>query len=205
MRRKLWDMFFLVLTVGVPSAFLVGISTRLDKGGVVAATASASVRGDVFGNFIEFAGILIAVMLAILAVVTSMDERPLIKALKKRGDNSYERLVYAMFAPVIVAIVLAIMTIVALAVPPASEDGQTIAALTSWIVSITMGLAAAALAQTGYLALLLVRLLTFKEREPWLTSEDEPKTLLQDDDEPEPQPSKKTTKTNRRRTSHASA
>lgn len=125
-------------------------------------------RPDLFGNVIAAASFLLTVLLALLAVVTSMDDRAIIKRMK--DDGMYAPLINAIVAPLFGLLVLVVGSIFCLIIPQSEAQSLpvTIVALSAVGTCITGVL------QAGYLAVLLSRILLFRERRPTITPAEMP-------------------------------
>lgn len=181
--RRTWDEFFLVVLVGIPIACLVGASHIVsNKGGIPRAVLADNTRGTLFSALVGLAALLLSVMLAVLTILTTMEDRPIVVRFKTTGVNMYRRLVYALLGPVFVSLALATLAVVCIALPSGTPPGTDSASSPSpWsivAVSVTLGLGATGLAQGAYVASLLARMLVFEGRPPLLTPKDEPKPLV---------------------------
>lgn len=130
-----------------------------------------AVRGQLFSSLIEISGLLLAVFIAVLSVVTTLsDERPVVKVMKKDLRN-YDELVHRLVGPVFTILLLAAICIACLLIPSAkgaaaAQRGIIISSLPSVALALGIGL----LVQTASVASLLAKVLLFRGREPGKSS-----------------------------------
>jgi hypothetical protein len=157
-------------------AFLVLVV--LDRGVHVVDVATLTLndstnRVAIFGAMISTCGLFLTVLLAVLAVVTSMgDERAVIKRMKEDMGN-YDELVHRLVGPVFLVMLVAVASFICIMIPgvdtPKSATGATSAVDRGWLIVlpvVTLGLGLGIFFQTAVIARLLGKVLLFKPRVP---------------------------------------
>lgn len=133
----------------------------------------AGAKGAIFSALLTVAGLFLTVFLAMLGIVTSMDDdKPVIRIMKQEMRN-YDELVHRLIGPVFSLLVVAVAAIVCLMLPSlqldkldakqlqaAREARQWMALFPSFAVSVSIGL----FVQTAMTARLLASVLLFKPR-----------------------------------------
>ncbi|HYD83595.1 MAG TPA: hypothetical protein VEA63_06070, partial [Opitutus sp.] len=112
------------------------------------------VRGVMFGALVGAASLLLAVMLGVLAIVTTLDGRPIMVRWRKQ-PRSYERLIDALLGPVFTTLVMAALSIVCVAIPAEGANGDVVA----FVVALTLALGVATFFQAAYVGYILSRIL----------------------------------------------
>lgn len=157
----------------------------LDESGrtIVTPNALGAIRGDLFNGIIATASLLLGVLLAILAILTGLDEsRPILK--RMRADGVYRRLVDAVVQPAFGFLLVVPLAIVCMLLPelpavppdatPAARDAAADAAVGSaatGLVAVVLGLAAIGVLQVAYVVYLIKLVLTH-ETKPQQTAAD---------------------------------
>jgi len=111
-----------------------------------------SVASSLFSGLLTFSALLASVLLGLLAIIASLDARPLVQEIKKNGH--YPELVTAAYTPLRSFIVLSTVTLAALLFDNA--DSEAVRRATA---SLSFALAASGILSTLRFARLLVRVM----------------------------------------------
>jgi hypothetical protein len=177
-KRTLWDLVMWPLCVGLPALVVLvvlGVVYPGAGGTAAASTAAATaqqnslhigvlaldanVRGTLFSALIAVAGMFLAVMLGVLALLTSLQDRPIVVQMK--ADRMYRRLILALLGPALTALLLLIASILCIVLPPSQSATWLGLGAASSAVALTL----AGFAQSSWIAWLLARVLLWEEHE----------------------------------------
>jgi len=157
----------------------------------IAPRAFGEVHGDLFGGVLGFSGLLVTILLAMLAVLVSLDQKPIVQAL--RNGPYYRQLVNMALEGVIVFLALAVAAIVGFFFQ--STDGP----LSQKAVAATAcALMALGILETVRFSLHLVRVMLASDKPPPTRPQVDPESTpeaaarrnkLGDDTPPESSPS----------------
>lgn len=171
---KFMQRFGATCVVGLIGAVALVVVDMISDDFSVPALAmnDAGVRGAIFSAIIGVSGLFLTVMLAVLAVVTSLDdEKPVVKVMKEEMKN-YDELIERLLGPVFIVLAIAIASIVCLLVPtPAAVTvaGKEVIPDRGWMTilpSLTLAFSLGLFVQTALVARLLGKVLLFKHRKP---------------------------------------
>jgi hypothetical protein len=167
--------FGATLTVAA-AAFLLLVG--LDLGGYVFSVSEmtlddSSTKAAIFSALLTVAGLFLTVVLAMLGIVTSMDDDKPVVRLMKHEMRNYDELVHRLVGPVFSLLVLAFAAVICLMVPSialdkldadqvkaAHEARRWLTIIPCFAFSVGLGL----FAQTAITARLLAQVLLFKPR-----------------------------------------
>lgn len=165
LRHKYGTTF--AVTVVVSSLLMLAdlISSDLDIAKLT--LGDSGIRAAVFGSLIALAGLILTVMLGVLAVLTTLEERPIVKLMKQL--NRYHELIYRLIGPVTSVFVLASLSIFCIVVPAVTDASMWDFGARSILVSSTMALALGVMVQTASVAKLLAAVMLHKPAEPGIS------------------------------------
>lgn len=160
--RHKYGATLVVTLVGSALVLFVDLVSRFD---VAAITLSdGGIRAAVFGSLIALAGLILTVMLGILAVLTTLEERPIVRLMKEL--NRYVELIARLIGPVKSVFVLAALSILCLLVPEVKEKDTWDIGARSILVTVTLMLALGLMVQTASVAKLLADIMLHNPAEP---------------------------------------
>jgi hypothetical protein len=153
----LWNLWYPV----IGAAATVWVSWRLGADARVFRAADPGAAGIVFSGMLTFSALLASVLLALLAIIASLDSRPIVQEIRKA--SLYPELVNSAFQPLVSFILLAGTSLLALFLT--AKDSNLLRRV---VVTFALAATAFGILSTARFARLLVRVMIDpKGSKPW--------------------------------------
>lgn len=144
-KTRLWNLWY--PWAGMIAASAISWHFRMDT-----RVFHGSVSTSVFSGLLTFSALLVTVLLALLAIIASLDSREIVRAIRKAGH--YSELVQCAFSPLVAFVSLAMISLSALLLR--TDDSETLRRV---VVMAALGISGFGMLSTIRFARLLVRVM----------------------------------------------